>query len=91
MPHGRTNIFETGNVIGNPVKSPVVLKTPPAISEDSIQTDRRKSSAIELAVSDVPKQSILAEDGASIFRRPGLGLSRLLSKAFSPKFSYSGR
>jgi formylglycine-generating enzyme required for sulfatase activity len=44
----------------------VVPETPPAISEDSTQTDRRQSSAIELAESDVPKQSILAEDGASM-------------------------
>jgi len=54
------------HLIGNPGKSPVVLETAPAISEDSTQTGRRQSSAIELAVSDVPKQSILAEDGASM-------------------------
>ena len=54
------------HLIGNPGKSPVVLETPPAISEDSTQTDRRQSSTIELAESDVPKQSILAEDGASM-------------------------
>jgi serine/threonine-protein kinase len=54
------------HLIGNPGKSPVVPETPPAISEDSTQTDRRQSSAIELAESDVPKQSILAEDGASM-------------------------
>ncbi len=54
------------HLIGNPGKSPVVLETPPAISEDSTQTGRRQSSAIEIAVSDVPKQSILAEDGATM-------------------------
>jgi serine/threonine-protein kinase len=54
------------HLIGNPGKSPVVLETAPAISEDSTQTGRRQSSAIELAESDVPKQSILAEDGASM-------------------------
>jgi len=54
------------HLIGNPGKLPVVLETPPAISEDSTQTDRRQSSTIELAVSDIPKQSILAEDGASM-------------------------
>ena len=54
------------HLIGNPGKSPVVLETAPAISEDSTQKGRRQSSAIELAESDIPKQSILAEDGATM-------------------------
>jgi serine/threonine protein kinase len=54
------------HLIGSPGKSPVVLETAPAISEDSSQKGRRQSSAIELAESDIPKQSILAEDGATM-------------------------
>lgn len=53
------------HLVGNPGQSPKVLESPPEISQDSIQTDRR-SSAIELSVSDIPKPSIMAEDGASM-------------------------
>jgi serine/threonine-protein kinase len=58
------------HLAGNPGKSPEGLESPPKISRDSIQTDLRESSAIEITESDIPKQSILAEDGASMHFLP---------------------
>ena len=54
------------HLVGNPGKSPEVLESPPITSSESRQTVRSGSSAIEITVSDIPKQSILAEDGASM-------------------------
>ena len=54
------------HLVGNPGQSPEVFESPPKISQDSTQTDRSESSAIELSVSDIPKPSIMAEDGASM-------------------------
>jgi serine/threonine protein kinase len=54
------------HLVGNPGKSPEIVESPPKISKNSIQAVHRESSAIQITESDVPKQSILAEDGASM-------------------------
>jgi serine/threonine-protein kinase len=54
------------HLAGNPGKSPEVLESATKISKDSLKKGRSQPSAIEIAVSDVPKQSILTEDGATM-------------------------
>ena len=54
------------HLVGDPGKSAEVLESPAEISRNVIQSDLRESSPVEIAVSDPPKRSILAEDGASM-------------------------
>jgi serine/threonine-protein kinase len=54
------------HLAGNPGGTPEVLDTSPENSKNLIQRNLREMSAIEIAESDTPKQSILAEDGASM-------------------------
>jgi serine/threonine-protein kinase len=54
------------HLAGNPGGTPEVLDTSPENSKNLIQRNLSEMSAIEIAESDTPKQSILAEDGASM-------------------------
>jgi eukaryotic-like serine/threonine-protein kinase len=55
----------TWYLMGEPGKSKV-LESPPIISNEEKKAYRNESSPIELMLSDIPKKSILTEDGASM-------------------------
>ncbi|CAB1056651.1 Serine/threonine protein kinase [Olavius sp. associated proteobacterium Delta 1] len=54
------------HLMGEPGNSSKVLESPPIISNEVKKVYRDDSSPIEIMPSDTPKQSILAEDGASM-------------------------
>ena len=56
----------TWHLMGEPGNSSKVLESPPIVSSEVKKAYRNKSSPIEILLSDIPKQSILAEDGASM-------------------------
>lgn len=56
----------TWHLMGEPGKSSKVPESPPIISNEAKKAYRNESSPIEIMQSETPKQSILAEDGASM-------------------------
>jgi len=56
----------TWHLMGEPGNSSKVLESPPMVGSEVEKAYRNESSPIEILPSDTPKQSILAEDGASM-------------------------
>jgi serine/threonine-protein kinase len=54
------------HLMGEPGNSSKVLDSPPMVSSEVKKAYRNESSPIEILYSNTPKQSILAEDGASM-------------------------
>jgi len=54
------------HLMGESGNSSKVLESPPTISNEATKAYRNESSPVEILLSDTPKQSILAEDGASM-------------------------
>ena len=54
------------HLMGEPGNSSKVLESPSITSNEVKKAYRNESSPIEILLSDTPKQSILAEDGASM-------------------------
>jgi len=54
------------HLMGEPGNSTVALDNSPIISNEDEKAYRNESAPIEILLSDTPKQSILAEDGASM-------------------------
>jgi serine/threonine protein kinase len=54
------------HLMGEPGKSTKVPENPPIISNEATKAYRSESAPIEITLSDMPKQTILAEDGASM-------------------------